>query len=196
MTRRAEIRRRVADILINCGSYNSVNGYPTAAEERVYPSRKRKLHHSQLPCLLIYTNSESCEIVNESPRSYKKTLTLVIGVVAEDNEALDDLLDMICGQIEHVFSENIYLGASDDELVEECNLIKTELGLSVDCDVQTGGAAMTFEVIYYEDAVNSGQIEPHRLVPFKTIYMESKPHCADMQEGTPTEIDRIDLMWQ
>lgn len=195
MTRRAEIRRRVADILMNCGSLEPVNGYPTNAEERIYTSRRRKLHHSQLPCLLIYANSETCELFNESPRSYKKTLTLVIGVVAEDNEALDDLLDKICGQVEQVFNENVYLG-SDDELVEECRLLKTELGLAVDCDVQTGGAVMTFEVIYYEDAVNSGQLDPHRLVPFKKVCVESKPNGATVSPDTPTEKDEINLNWQ
>ncbi|MEG1603735.1 MAG: hypothetical protein RRY12_01325 [Cloacibacillus sp.] len=184
----------MADILLHCDSLEPVNGYPTAAEERVYPSRRRKLNHSQLPCLLVYTNSESCEIFNESPRSYKKTLSLVIGVVAEDNEALDDLLDKICSQVEQVFNEHIYLGASYDELVEECHLLKTELGFSVDCDVQTGGAAMTFEVIYYEDAVNSGQIKSNRLVPFKHIDLDTKPmgSLAD----TPTEKDHIDLAWE
>ena len=195
MTRRAEIRHRVTEMLLTPGPDVS-GGYPTEAWNRVYPSRKRKLSHTQLPCLLVYTNSESCEVFNESPRSYKKTLTLVIGVVAEENETLDDDLDRICGQVERVFNENVYLGKDDGGLVDECNLTRTELGFSVDCDVQTGGAAMTFEVVYYEDAVSSGVVEPNRLVPFKTVTVETKPACATSQEDTPAQYDEIALEWR
>lgn len=195
MTRRAEIRHRVTEMLLTPGPDVS-GGYPTEAQSRVYPSRKRKLSHTQLPCLLVYTNSESCEVFNESPRSYKKTLTLVIGVVAEENETLDDDLDRICGQVERVFNENVYLGKDDGGLVDECNLTRTELGFSVDCDVQTGGAAMTFEVVYYEDAVSSGDVEPNRLVPFKTVTVETKPACPTSQKDTPTAYDEIALEWQ
>ena len=195
MTRRAEIRHRVTEMLLTPGPDVS-GGYPTEARNRVYPSRKRKLSHTQLPCLLVYTNSESCEVFNESPRSYKKTLALVIGVVAEENETLDDDLDRICGQVERVFNENVYLGKDDGGLVDECNLTRTELGFSVDCDVQTGGAAMTFEVVYYEDAVSSGEVEPNRLVPFKTVTVETKPACATSQEDTPAQYDEIALEWR
>ena len=195
MTRRAEIRHRVTEMLLTPGPDVS-GGYPTEARNRVYPSRKRKLSHTQLPCLLVYTNSESCEVFNESPRSYKKTLTLVIGVVAEENETLDDDLDRICGQVERVFNENVYLGKDDGGLVDECNLTRTELGFSVDCAVQTGGAAMTFEVVYYEDAVSSGEVEPNRLVPFKTVTVETKPACATSQEDTPAQYDEIALEWR
>ncbi|MDO4560813.1 MAG: hypothetical protein Q4C86_07660 [bacterium] len=194
MTRRAEIRARVVDILKTHDVAASANGYPTEAEERVFANRKRKLGHAQLPCILVYTQKESCEVYDQAPRSYKKTLTLMIGVVAEENDTLDDTLDRICGQVETVFNEDMFLGAGPGDLVEECSLISTEMGLSIDCDVQTGAAAMTFNVVYIEDAVNSGLAEPNRLVPFKRVYSKTRP--AGSSSDTPTEKDAVELDWE
>lgn len=194
MTRRRDIRARVVDILKNYGSEAPVNGHPTSAGTRVYPNRKRKLASTQLPCILVFTNSEASEIFDQAPRSYKKTLSLGVAVIAQDNDALNDTLDVICEQIEKIFCEDMFLGTDEDELVEECTLKNTEMGISVDCDVQTGGALMSFDVVYIEDAVNSGNVEPHKLVPFKTIYLDSRPNGGT--SATKTEKDQLELAWQ
>lgn len=194
MSQRKIIRARVVDILKNYGSYPSTGGSPTDAGLRVYPNMTKKLHKDLLPCIVVYTQQEDSEEFDSSPRSCKKTLSLIVEVVAECNEALDDTLDDICQQVETVFNEYQFVPQPDDELVESCDLVSTKNVLSVDGAMQTGSALMTYRIVYVEDAVASGNVRPHLLVPFKGVNVDSRPQGST--DETPTEKDQVDFTWQ
>ncbi|MEG1799839.1 MAG: hypothetical protein RR214_06590, partial [Synergistaceae bacterium] len=99
----------------------------------------KKLHPGILPCILVYTRSESSDIYDESPRSYKKTLTLGIECVAEKNELLDDTLDVFSAQVESILNEEQYLNdLSGRPMAEEVVLRSVENAISGDGDVPTG----------------------------------------------------------
>lgn len=188
MTQRLSIRKRVVDLLKERG---------TDAGSRIYPTMVKKLHPAILPCILVYTRSESSEVYDESPKSYRKTLTLGIECVAEKNELLDDTLDTLSGQVEAILAEEQYLHNADGEPMADDVLLKTvENVIAGDGDIPAGAAIMTVEVTYIEDAVCTGDIAPHTLVPFKSVQLDTKPKCGTTQPDTPTEKDEIALEWE
>lgn len=188
MTQRMAIRKRIVEMLKERG---------TNAGSRVYPTMIKKLFPDILPCILIYTRSETSEVYDESPKSYKKTLTLGIECVAEKNEQLDDVLDTLSGQVEAILAEEQYLHDADGEPMAEEVLLKTvENVIAGDGDIPAGAAIMTVEVTYIEDAVCTGGIAPHMLVPFKSVQLDTKPKCGTTQPDTPAEKDEIALEWQ
>lgn len=181
MSIRKEIRKRVAAVLQNA----------TSAADRVHQSRMIKIKPETLPCILVYTNKEDCEVYDTAPKSYKKTLSLDIEIVAEGNALLDDTLDDICNQVEAVFNEDQHLGAPGAELVDDIELSGTSITLDPTGEVLTGSAVMVIKVTYVEDAVASGTVEPHTLDPFESIYMDTKP--LDSLADSPVEKDGIEL---
>lgn len=181
MSTRKQIRDRVATIL---------QSYSTDAGDRIYKAMYLPIAPNNLPCICVYTNREAVEIYQSAPRVYDKRLTLQIEIIAEANEALEDVLDKICGQVESIFNEDQHL----NDIAETVEYKSVEMSIAITGEVVTGSAVMTYEVRYLEDAVASGLLDPHKLVPFKTIYLDSKP--GGSLPETPTEKDGVLLSWE
>lgn len=179
MSIRTQIRDRVAEILM---------AYTTSAAERVYKAMYLPLAPDLLPCICVYASREAVEIFQTAPRVYKKTLNLQVEIIAEANEELADTLDKIIGQVEAIFNEDQHL----NNLAEEVNYKGVEMTIDPKGEIVTGSAVMTYEASYLEDRVASGLLEPHKLVPFKSIYIDSKPSGA--LPDTPTKKDGITLI--
>ena len=179
MSIRKQIRDRVAQILTS---------YSTDAGVRVYKAMYLPIAPSELPCICVYTDKETVEIYQSAPRVYDRTLYLRIEIIAEANEELEDVLDRISAQVEGIFNEDQHL----NDIAEEVEYKGIEMAVDIKGEMVTGSAVMTYEVRYLEDAVASGFLDPHKLVPFETIYLDSRP--GGSLPDTPTEKDEISLV--
>ena len=99
---RHQIRENVA---------TTVSGLTTTGT-RVFQSRVYPLEATNLPCLLVYTLSES--VVYKSagrPRQTLRTVQVVIEGVHALTADLDDKLDLICKEVEVAMCANVKRGS-------------------------------------------------------------------------------------
>jgi len=71
-----------------------------ALGNRVYSHRAIPLQTSQLPAAVVYTTGESIAELAQAPILLKRTVRLVVHVIAAANEALEDQLDTIGAAVE------------------------------------------------------------------------------------------------
>lgn len=131
---RRQIRERVATL---------VTGLTTTGA-RVYQSRVYALSAGELPCLLIYTNGEdSTKPVFCHPGEMDRAITVLVEAVAAATSDLDDVLDLICKEVEIAMATDFYLS----NLAKDVQLTRTELQLQGgDTEKPIGAARMTWTV--------------------------------------------------
>lgn len=117
----------------------------TSCGSKVFGNRARQLWKTELPCLLVYTESESAEIYTQAPLEYKRSLKLVIEVVAVAADNLDDQLDEILEQLERA----IYRDETFGDLVSTTTIVSTEMDIIDEGEKPAGAAKLTLEMIYY-----------------------------------------------
>lgn len=118
--------------------------------DRVYGNRSRKIFRNECPCILVYTGKENAEIVNESPREYKRSLELAVEVVmatsAEADDGIDDQFDALAVAVEKaVFTDETQGGNCDDTILGD-----TDLDIIDDGEKPIGAGKITFTMPYYE----------------------------------------------
>ena len=116
----------------------------TSAGDRVFETRVRPLWSEELPGIAVYTENEDVSVFEE-PRVYRRTLSLVVEIYAEANEALDDTLDLISGGVEDTIDADPTLGG----LVNDARETNTTINLVDDGKVIVGSAKLTFQVEYF-----------------------------------------------
>lgn len=127
----------------------------TTTEDRVFQSRVYAVQDRELPCLLVFTRSESIgEVTVHAPKIISRTLTLEIVAVAKANDDLDDALDSICEEVEVALANQL---AAIEGLAESIGLISTEYELSGAGEKPTGTATLLYEINYFtaENAPNA-----------------------------------------
>lgn len=100
-SQRAAIRTHLQNILL--AAVPEVGG-------RVYPSRAAPIDDKALPAILIYTRSETAELISEAPKQYKKMARTQIEIVAKGDETVDDVLDAIADKVFKAVVGNPKLG--------------------------------------------------------------------------------------
>jgi hypothetical protein len=106
------------------------------AAGRVYSNRSMSITEDKLPVINVYTGSEVSEPLDLSTSTYKRTLTLVIEVVAKaaNGETVDDSLDALLEDVEDAMADDLSLGgtAAGAELVattfDQEDLAETNIG--------------------------------------------------------------------
>jgi hypothetical protein len=110
----------------------------------VFQSRYYPLAESDLPCLLIASESESVQYQTmHGPAEVSKTITVTIRGVAKATSGLDDTLDGICKEVEVVLATN------KTGLLQNIRMTGTTITTEVTGDQPVGVATMTFEVDVY-----------------------------------------------
>lgn len=109
----------------------------------------------QLPAVLIYTPSEQSEIFDESPRRYRRTLTMRVECVREvsaTTAAIDDELDAFAGAVERALLTDPTLG----EAVDDCELTGSDTTITGSGAMLIGAAVLAFAVSYYTEEPEAG----------------------------------------
>lgn len=161
----------------------------TIAGQNVFRSRTKALESRELPSIVVYAMEEKISLFNESPREYERVLQVKIEIALEgrDNFAddVDEDIDDIAEQIEHVFKENQTI----DDLVRDVTMTAFDSDLPVEGERKTGGGVLSFDVRYYTLDVSDGLAAPNRLDAFVTggVTFEVSPSVG----GQPQAADSI-----
>ena len=122
--------------------------YPTQALARVYGNRAKPLFPKDLPAILVYTRLE--RIAPESQQGdglgpWQRTLQLAVEIVDQANGELDDRLDRIAEEVEHMLAS----WEIPDFPSATLHLMETELSISEEGERLLGAARLTYEVVYW-----------------------------------------------
>jgi hypothetical protein len=111
-------------------------------QSRVYPTQA-----AELPCLLIFTNSEASSVITiNRPGTVDRVLQMQVVAVARQTDDVDDVLDGICKEVEIALAMPV---AGLGTLAKSIMLTATEIEMEGTAEKPVGSAAMTFEVNYF-----------------------------------------------
>jgi hypothetical protein len=134
---RRQLREAVATVLTGLATTGA-----NVFQSRVYPAQA-----SELPCLLIYTNSEASTVITiQRPGVADRVLQLQVVAVARVTSDLDDVLDGICKEVETALAMPV---AGLAALSKSIALTSTEIELDGTVEKLVGKATMNFEVNYF-----------------------------------------------
>lgn len=115
----------------------------TTTGARVFQSRVYPLQETDLPCLLVKTESERIDYQTvHSPTLQEREITVTIDAIARATNNLDDTLDKICKEVE------IAINASS-LIAKDVQLAGTNMDQSIVGNQQVGMATMIFRMKVY-----------------------------------------------
>lgn len=122
----------------------------TSAGSSVFASRVRPFvsndWQSDLPAICVFTMDEASEIFNQAPREYRRRVELVVEIHAVGNEALDDTLDTLARQVEHLLLRDDTLGGTANDL----EYVRSRMVLLDQAEQLTGACRLIFEAEYFD----------------------------------------------
>ena len=132
---RQQIRERIA---------LDVTGLVTTGAN-VFQSRVYPIEDSKLPCLLVYSNSEESEILNQgSPRLLLRTLSITIQGVASEASGIDDKLDLIAKEIEIAMAADVDING----LAQDSFMTSSEIDFTSDGAKTIGTLRVNYQIEY------------------------------------------------
>lgn len=174
---RQAIREKVAALLLG----------RTEAGQRVWPSRMRHLSARKLPAIGVYTLEDSAQLADVSPRRYDRTATVLVECIATADENLDNLLDLLCAQVEAVLlADKTWGGVADDSALTKASVSFARLD---DGAEPFACLALEFEADY---TTRPGQADATTLDDFLTaeVNWDLRPHDPD---ADPDATDTVTL---
>lgn len=134
MSVRKAIREKIKSMLID----------KTICGPNVFENRLMKWREEHFPVISIYTQSESSEIYNVSPRKYKRKLNVAIEIIAFADDNIDDFMDGIATQVEDVLHTTWDLEGVAENLI----YLGTQIGVAYEGAKPYACAKLEYEVQY------------------------------------------------
>jgi len=132
---RQQIRERVATTLTGLNTTGN----------NVFQSRIYNIEESKLPCLCIYTVSETSEPISMSPpRSIEKVLDLVIEVYIKGQNSATDLDAVVKDVKTKMYSDRLI-----NNLAKDSYLSTQELTYNGEGDKNIAVGVLTYQVFYH-----------------------------------------------
>ena len=132
---RQQIRERVATTLTGLNTTGN----------NVFQSRIYNIEESKLPCLCIYTVSETSEPISMSPpRSIEKVLDLVIEIYIKGQNSATDLDAVVKDVKTKMFSDRLI-----NNLAKDSYLSTQELTYNGEGDKNIAVGVLTYQVFYH-----------------------------------------------
>lgn len=139
----AHLRKQIRDAV-----KTTLTGLSTTGQ-RVFQQRFYPMQATALPGLLIYTNSETSELMTMTrPQKSQRELLLTVEGLAKANATLEDTLDAIAREVEEALGVDPTFGG----LVKTSFLTGTELEFNADGENPVGAVRLTFAVRYITTA--------------------------------------------
>ena len=130
---RQQLREAIATVVTNL----------TTTGARVFQSRAYPLQESDLPCLLVKTESERIDYQTiHTSTLQERDITVTIEAVARATANLDDTMDKICKEVE------IAINAAST-IAKDIVLVGTNLDTSVVGNQPVGTAVMIYKMRVY-----------------------------------------------
>lgn len=143
--------------------------------DRIYFNRAIKIdENTELPCVIIYTKTDSPEIYTTAPRRYNRKLQLTCEVISRAFEGSDDVVDEITEKIETAVFRNETL----NDKVEDTKLNATDMDFVEDGSKTISAARIQFDIDYFVDAPDT-QPNLDDFATAHTTYEVQPPNGAD-----------------
>ena len=142
----SHVRKLIRDDLVI-----TVTGLPTTGSN-VFRSRVNSNEASKLPCLCVYTLSETVERTAMNGNQILRELEVLIEGYARSRTALDDTLDLIAVEVE----EAVAIDPTRGGRALSTYLTSSEFNLEDGGDQPIGVAKLSFQVQY---VTTSGDVE-------------------------------------
>lgn len=147
----------------------------TAAGSRVWPSRGRPWLASKVPAIGVYTVEEESPTSDTSPRSYARTVTVLVELHLDAmDDRLDDAMDDLAKQVEDILlADPTWGGVADDSA-----LMSTTMGFDAKGEKERGMVLMVWEADY---TTRPQEADPATLDDFVTAHVDwdLRPHDPD-----------------
>ena len=132
---RQQIRERVATTLTGLNTTGN----------NVFQSRIYNIEESKLPCLCIYTVSETSEPISMSPpRSIEKALDLIVEIYTKGQNSSIDLDAIVKDVKTKMYSDRLI-----NNLAKDSYLITQELNYNGEGDKNIAVGILTFRIFYH-----------------------------------------------
>ncbi len=114
----------------------------------VFQTRRVPVGPEHLPCVLIYTIDETSGLdTMGSGRQLRRSLSLAVQAMIQDNDTLDDSLDGLAAEAEAALMADPTFGG----LALDCELGRTQIDIRAGgsgAEAKTGSVVLTFAVSY------------------------------------------------
>jgi hypothetical protein len=118
----------------------------TTTKKHVFASRVHPITDAELPCLLVFTRSESSvPVTMHPPRRFERVLTVMVEGYVKMTTGYDDRLDRIAVEVETA----LYNNPSLNGLVRDIFLSDTEIKLVGDGEMPVAVVSMSFAAKYH-----------------------------------------------
>lgn len=124
----------------------------TPAGDSVFVSRAIPSDTEYLPVVLIYTTGERVNDFDESPKRYRREMSLLIEciVAGDDDEDLDDKIEILADAVEALIEDDDQLGMKE---VNGTVLSATEFTQDAKSASPVGRLALQYTVTYFIEAI-------------------------------------------
>lgn len=178
-SKRQEIREELRDIIAPAIS-------TLVPLERIYLNRAIKIdERSELPCVIIYTKSDTPTVYTTAPRRYNRNMQLTCEVIARSFENSDNTVDEIAEKIEAAVFRNETL----NDVVSDTKLGSTDMDMIEDGSKTITAARIQFDIEYFIDAPD---VQPN-LDNFETAYTEYEVQPPNQAEK-PVDIITLPIL--
>lgn len=153
---RSIIRQLFVDLLTgetDCGQ--------SVFKQRSRPFVQAEGWHSELPAIIVYTNTDASQVWNQAPLTFERTASVNVEIHAAADEETDDLLDHIAEQVEIIIGRYNWEAGDMRFSIGDTRMQLVESGSQIN-----GALAITFPITYYSDLPDSGKADT--LEDFKT----------------------------
>lgn len=116
----------------------------TLVQSRVYPTRVFAIDGAKLPCVAVYTTSETSDIRTMGQKTLSRSVSVVAEVYIRVTGSFDDDADAIAAQIEAAIAADTTIGG----MAKDAILTSTEIDFSGDAEAPIGVARLTYSVDY------------------------------------------------
>ena len=122
----------------------AVSNLPTT-RRNAFASRVHPMNDNELPCLLVFTREEAAERMSTMPpRTFKRTLTVIVEGYVKLTSTYDDKLDKIAVEVEKAIYENPSLAG----IVRDIFISNTAITLTGDAEKPVAVISMSFVAEY------------------------------------------------
>jgi hypothetical protein len=139
----AHVRKQIREAIAG-----AITGLTTTST-RVFQSRVHKLEATDLPCLLVQTQSETVTAIEMTcPRKLERVLTVEVVAVAKGVADVDDTLDQISKEVEVALAMPV---SALSGLAQGTDLTGVEIEMDGGSEQPVGKATLRYQVLYYTE---------------------------------------------
>lgn len=123
----------------------------TGVSNRVYPARKDPVESEKLPCILVYTTTETAEQLDWNNTKRVVSLSVEIQADGPDEITVTEALDALASKVEECFLDNEQLNGT----AHMVSLTRSQEAIEDEGSKIVGGVKLDYDVVYFTESVKT-----------------------------------------